>query len=99
VLVALGVLAFTGLVDGLGFESLLLGPWPGRRTEYGPAVAGLAASSGFGAGRNFVGRIGATESPPCATIVDSGRGRTGPSEAVEIVEEFDTVRSTFTGEK
>ena len=76
-LFALGVLAFVArVVDGL-VPSLFVGPCPGRLTEYGPAVAGLAASSGRGAGRNFVGRIGATERPPCATVVDSGRGLTG----------------------
>lgn len=60
----LGVLAFNGLVvEGLVVDSVL-GPCPGRRTEYGPAVAGLAASSGRGAAGRFVGRIGATDSPP-----------------------------------
>jgi hypothetical protein len=60
-------------------------------------VAGLAASSGR---RNFVGRIGATERPPCATVVvDSWRARTGAAsdadeifETVETVEEDETVR-------
>jgi hypothetical protein len=34
VLLALGVLAFSGLdVDGLMVDSLFVGPWPGRRTE------------------------------------------------------------------
>lgn len=73
---AVGVLAVfaTGLVvDGLVLDSLLPVPWPVRRTEYGPAVAGLAASSGLGAGRNLVGRMGATESPPCATGAASAR--------------------------
>ena len=61
VLLALGVLAFKVLdADGL-IVSLLLGAWPGRRTEYGPAVAGLAIS---GRGRNLVGRMGATDRPP-----------------------------------
>lgn len=60
-LLALGVRAFKALVvEGL-MVSLLLGAWPGRLTEYGPAVAGLAIS---GRGRNLVGRIGATERPP-----------------------------------
>lgn len=62
-LLALGVLAFL-VAEGLVLVSLLLGAWPGRRTEYGPAVAGLATSSAFGAGRNLVGLIGATERPP-----------------------------------
>lgn len=61
VLLALGVLVFRVLeADGL-MVSLLLGAWPGLLTEYGPAVAGLAAISGR---RNLVGRIGATERPP-----------------------------------
>jgi hypothetical protein len=63
VLLALGVLAFL-VAEGLVPVSLLLGAWAGRRTEYGPAVAGLATSSAFGAGRNLVGRIGATDRPP-----------------------------------
>ena len=61
-LLALGVLAFL-VADGLVPVSLLVGAWAGRRTEYGPAVAGLAISSAFGAGRNLVGRIGATDRP------------------------------------
>lgn len=56
-------------------------------------MAGLAASSGR---LNFVGRMGATERPPWATVVDSGRIRIGAiSEAVgavEAVEEDETVR-------
>ena len=40
--------------------------------------------------------MGATESPPWATVVDSGRGRTGAAseavDAVDDVEEDDTVR-------
>jgi hypothetical protein len=57
-------------------------------------VAGLAASSGR---RNFVGRIGATERPPWATVVEgSGRARTGATSEIcdvfEAVEEDETVR-------
>lgn len=52
------------MVEGLVFDSLLPIPGPVRRTEYGPAVEGLVASSGRGVGLNFVGLIGATESPP-----------------------------------
>lgn len=71
---ALGSLGFDGLVEGLVVESLLLGACPGRRTEYGPAVAGRGASSGRDAGRNLVGRMGATERPPWETfVVGSGR--------------------------
>jgi hypothetical protein len=93
VLLALGVRAFKALVvEGL-MVSLLLGAWVGRLTEYGPAVAGLVIS---GRGRNLVGRIGATDRPPWATVVDSGRGRTGPEsppvDMVEVAEEDDTVR-------
>jgi len=45
-------------------------PWD--RTEYGPAVAGLAASSA----RLLVGRVGAADMPPEFTAsVDSGRRR------------------------
>ena len=61
-------------------------------------MAGLAASSGL---RNFVGRIGATERPPCDTAVDdSWRARTGAAsdvddkfEVVKTVEEDETVRT------
>ena len=62
ILLTLGVLAFAALiVDGLMLDSLLLGPWAGLLTEYGPAVAGLAISGRL----NFApGLIGATESPP-----------------------------------
>lgn len=91
VLLALGVRVLSTLVDGLVFVSLLLGPCPGRLTEYGPAVAGLAVNSGRGAGRNFVGRIGATDKPPWATVVDSGRILIGASEAAEAVEEDEIV--------
>lgn len=93
-LLALGVRAFSArVVEGL-IVSLCEAPWPGLRTEYGPAVAGLAGMSGR---RNFVGRMGATESPPCATVVDdSGRTLTGGASAVndvlEAIEELDTVR-------
>ena len=55
-------------------------------------MAGLAANSGR---RNFVGRIGATESPPCDTVVeDSCRARTGAAsdDVFEAVEEDETVR-------
>ena len=62
-LLTLGVLGFVALVvDGLIFESLLVGAWPCLLTEYGPAVAGLA-SSGRDAGLR-TGRIGATDNPP-----------------------------------
>jgi hypothetical protein len=61
----LGVRVFAARrLVGLALLSLLLGAWPGLRTEYGPAVAGLATSSGRGAGRNLVGRTGATDRPP-----------------------------------
>lgn len=53
---ALCVLVLVGLI-----LSLLAVAWAGLRTEYGPAVAGLAIS---GRGRIFVGRIGATDKPP-----------------------------------
>lgn len=64
-----------GTVLDLGFSEGLLtsvdGP-PCDLDEYGPAVAGLAASSG----RRFVGRMGATDIPPDFTAsVDSGRWR------------------------
>jgi hypothetical protein len=91
----LAVLAFKDLpVDGLTVDSLLLALWPGLLTEYGPAVAGLAGCSGR---RNFVGRIGATDRPPCATVViTSGRGRTGAAsddvDEFEAVEDDETVR-------
>ena len=62
-LLALGAIAFL-VVVGLVPVSLLVGAWAGRRTEYGPAVAGLAISSGFGVGRILALRIGATERPP-----------------------------------
>lgn len=62
-LLALGALVFLVAV-GLVPASLLVGAWAGRRTEYGPAVAGLAISSGFGAGRILALRIGATDRPP-----------------------------------
>lgn len=98
VLLTLGVLAFSGLLaEGVveGAESLLVGAWTGRLTEYGPAVAGLAISgldtSGFG--RIFVGRIGATERPPWAEVV-SGRILTGAaSEFDDEVEVEETVRT------
>lgn len=94
VLLALGVLAFTVLaVEGL-MVSLLLGAWPGLLTEYGPAVAGLAVISGRG--RNFVGRMGATDRPPWATAVGSGRGLAGATsddvDVVDAVVEDETVR-------
>jgi hypothetical protein len=81
-------------------ESLLLGPCPGRRTEYGPAVAGRAVSSGRGAERNFVGRIGATERPPCATVVDSDRlALTGtPSDGCDPLDTFDELEAVLMGE-
>jgi hypothetical protein len=95
VLLALGVRAFSPrVVDGLIVVSLFDALWPGLLTEYGPAVAGLAGISGR---RNFVGLMGATESPPCETVVDnSGRTLTGGASAaedvLEDVEEFETFR-------
>ena len=63
-------------------------------------MAGLAVSSGRGAGRNFVGLIGATERPPWATVVDSGRGRTGPtSVVVDDADALDDVETVRIGEK
>lgn len=57
-------------------------------------------SSGRGAGRNLVGRIGATERPPWAIVVDSGRDLTGPmSEAVEDTDAFEDVETVRIGEK
>jgi hypothetical protein len=48
----------------------------------------------------LVGRIGATERPPWATVVDSGRGRTGPiSEAVDDADALDDVETVRIGEK
>ena len=90
-LLALGVRAFCILgADGLIVESLLLGAWPGRRTEYGPAVAGLAISGRL----NFVGRIGATDKPPCVFTAGSGRCfDEAASVFVDIVEEVETVRT------
>ena len=62
-LVATGVLDLGGLADvedeGLAFASLEA--WLVLLTEYGPAVAGLAASSGL---LDLLGRMGATERPP-----------------------------------
>lgn len=84
------------MADGL-VVSLLLGVWPGLLTEYGPAVAGRGAISGRG--RNLVGLIGATESPLCETVVDSGRDLTGASEAVELVEAVEDVETVRIGEK
>lgn len=63
-------------------------------------MAGRAANSGRAPNsgrRNFVGRIGATDRPPCATVVDdSGRARPGAASEVddmlEAVEEDETVR-------
>jgi hypothetical protein len=43
-----------------------------------------------------VGRTGATESPPWATVLDSGRDLTGASDIDEEVEDVDAFR---TGEK
>lgn len=74
-----------------------VGPPAAGRTEYGPAVAGLASS---GLGRNFVGRMGATESPPCETVVVlSGRLRIGGASDVEVVEEMDEFETVRMGEK
>ena len=57
-------------------------------------------SSGRGAGRNLVGLIGATERPPWATVVDSGRGRTGPtSEVMDDADVLDDVETVRIGEK
>jgi hypothetical protein len=48
----------------------------------------------------LVGRIGATERPPWATVVDSGRGLTGPaSEVVDDAGAFDDVETVRIGEK
>ncbi len=48
----------------------------------------------------MVGRIGATERPPWATVVDSGRGLTGPaSEVVDDADAFDDVETVRIGEK
>jgi hypothetical protein len=48
----------------------------------------------------LVGRIGATERPPWATVVDSGRGLTGPdSEAVDDADALDDVETVRIGEK
>lgn len=56
-------------------------------------MAGRAVSSGRGAGRNFVGRIGATESPPWETVVDSDLTLAdGAFDEVEAVEEVETFR-------
>ena len=57
-------------------------------------MAGLAGCSGR---RNFVGLIGATERPPCDTVVDdSGRTLTGAvsevDDMLEAVEDDETVR-------
>lgn len=47
-----------------------------------------------------MGRIGATERPPWATVVDSGRGLTGPiSEDVDDSDAFEDVETVRTGEK
>lgn len=87
---ALGVTAGVRLMRSGGLScSAAARSWP--RTEYGPAVAGRAASSG-----RLRGRIGATCNPlEAGACVASGRVRTAgvdDADAPETVDEFDTVR-------
>jgi hypothetical protein len=69
-LLATGVFDLGGRVvvdDAVGLACVSLEAWFGLLTEYGPAVAGLAASSGrsgLSGLLNLVGLIGATERPP-----------------------------------
>lgn len=60
-------------------------------------MAGLAGCSGR---LNFVGRIGATERPPWATVADSGRALTGAAlEVGAILEEVEDDETVRMGEK
>lgn len=61
---AVAVLVLLLFNEGLGVVESE--PCTGLRTEYGPAVAGLAIS---GRERDFAGLIGATERPPWETDV------------------------------
>jgi hypothetical protein len=106
-----GITFFVGLVALLGTalafaivglmvedSALLLGACAGLLTEYGPAVAGLWIS---GRGRNLVGRIGATESPPCDTDV-GGSGRvliTVVSDAIDVIDDVELPETVRMGEK
>ena len=63
------------------------------RTEYGPAVAGLAATSGL----RLAGRIGAVEIPPWDDAAVSGRVRVADFVALEVVVLFDAEECARTG--
>lgn len=93
--VAAGVLGC--ILEGEAAVSATLDvPFIGLLTEYGPAVAGRTISGR----RNFVGRTGATDRPPCDTEVEgSGRPREAvDSELAEVVDDID-VPDTVRGEK
>lgn len=86
--IVLGVIAFDFTSPGLDRSDE--GPsW--FLPEYGPAVAGLGAISG----RRLVGRMGATDIPPCARFVGSARERVAGAvelDVLDAVEEPDTER-------
>ena len=85
----------------LGFEGGLAGSAGGTSflTEYGPAVAGRAATSGL----LLPGRIGAPESPPelapKADFVGAGTADAVEAEATDAWEVDETFLVVPTGEK